>query len=144
MAPEQAEGRNLEIGPATDIYALGAILYEMLTGRPPFLGKDTKETLDKVIHEPLVPPRQLQPGVPGELEEICLRCLAKKPADRFPSATTLARDLQLFLDLKNLGWGVFGPRELLRSPGCSWGGGANPGPALWGKGLARDGRPSAT
>jgi hypothetical protein len=97
MAPEQALGRTRQVGPATDVYALGAILYEMLTGRPPFVGSSVLETLEQVReHEP-VPPSRLQPAVPHDLEVICLKCLQKAPADRYSGAAALAADLQAFL-----------------------------------------------
>jgi WD40 repeat protein/tRNA A-37 threonylcarbamoyl transferase component Bud32 len=96
MAPEQAEGGKTGVGPAADIYALGTILYEMLTGRPPFLGVTVLETLLEVrTREPLAP-RQIRPKLPRDLQTICLKCLQKDPSRRYASALALAEDLARF------------------------------------------------
>lgn len=97
MAPEQAEYRAELIGPATDIYGLGAILYELLAGRPPHRGQSGEETLRRVLIEEPPLPRVLNPLVPRDLEAIAMRCLEKHPQRRYPSAANLAADLRRFL-----------------------------------------------
>jgi serine/threonine protein kinase len=97
MAPEQAGGKRGQIGPATDVYALGAVLYEMLTGRPPFQAGSQMDTLLQVMSEKPTPPSHWQPGVPPALEAICLRCLQKNASRRYGSAEALAEDLRAFL-----------------------------------------------
>jgi hypothetical protein len=90
MAPEQASGRAKEVGPAADVWALGAILYALLTGRPPFRGETQFDVLSAVVNTPATRPSLHNPAVPPALDAICLKCLAKDPADRYPSAATLA------------------------------------------------------
>jgi tetratricopeptide (TPR) repeat protein len=97
MAPEQAQGRGAEAGPSADVYSLGAILYELLTGRPPFRAATPLETVLQVVGDDPVPPSRLQRRLPRDLETVCLTCLEKWPAKRYPSAEALADDLRRFL-----------------------------------------------
>jgi serine/threonine-protein kinase len=97
MAPEQAAGQTWKVGPATDIYALGVILYELLTGRPPFLAETPLATLELVVKQEPVPVSQLRPGIPRDLQTICLKCLRKEPGKRYASAAALAEDLRRYL-----------------------------------------------
>jgi tetratricopeptide (TPR) repeat protein len=96
MAPEQALCQHRQVGPAADVYALGAILYEVLTGRPPFRAETPLDTALLVVTEDPVPPRRLQPTLPADLETICLKCLRKEPGDRYARALDLADDLRRF------------------------------------------------
>lgn len=98
MAPEQAEGETKHAGPAADVYSLGAVLYECLTGHPPFRAATTLETLFQVVNQDPVPVQQLQPRTPRDLATICHKCLDKSPQRRYATAEELANDLRRFLD----------------------------------------------
>jgi serine/threonine protein kinase len=100
MAPEQAAGRVHDIGPAVDVYALGAMLYELLTGRPPFDAHSWQQAVHQVMHDEPQPPTRLRADVPSDLETVCLKCLEKEPAGRYASAGDLADDLGRFLEAK--------------------------------------------
>ncbi|MDB5337971.1 MAG: hypothetical protein JWN70_3590, partial [Planctomycetaceae bacterium] len=121
MAPEQAAGRIDEIGPCTDVYALGGILYCMLVGQPPFQGKTLAETLYQVQFQELVPPSHLNPRVHRDLATICVKALAKSPAGRYSSAASFADDLRRFFQGDSIlarreGWMPYVARRVKRNP----------------------------
>ena len=98
MSPEQAAGEHGRIGEATDIWALGALLYECLTGRGPFAGKPLHETIRAIVHDDPRPPRRVDPRVPSELDAVVMKTLSKRPSDRYPTALALGEDLERFAD----------------------------------------------
>jgi serine/threonine protein kinase len=113
MAPEQAEGKTKEIGKPADIYALGAIFYELLTGRPPLRAENWQATVHMVIYEHPEPPTHLRPEIPRELEAICLKCLEKRPDQRYATAEDLAEDLRRFLAAEPISLMTMGEQQWL-------------------------------
>jgi serine/threonine-protein kinase len=106
MAPEQARGQEDQVGPPTDVHALGAILHEVLTGRPPFAARSRALLIEQVCLRVPEPPSRSRPEVPAELDAICARCLAKAPADRYPDAGALAHALRNWLEHHRVGRAV--------------------------------------
>src|SRR5262249_20795360 len=122
MPPEQADGRGRWAGPPADVYSLGATLYELLIGRPPFYGSADEVVLRQIAQDRPVPPRSLRPEIPPDLETVCLKCLEKRPEHRYPTAAALADDLKRFLKgdpihARPPGRVVRGWRWLQRHPG---------------------------
>jgi serine/threonine-protein kinase len=125
MSPEQAAGHGEQVGPASDVYSLGAMLYESITGRPPFRERTPVETVLHVLSREPVLPRRLNRKVPRALEQICLKCLAKSPEARYGSAEAVADDLERFakgepIEAKMPGWGERLRRWGRRQPALAW------------------------
>src|SRR5207245_699958 len=97
MSPEQAEGRVEDVGPATDVYALGAILYELLTGQPPYRGSGMRAVLEQVRQGPPPTPARVRRGVARALEAVCLKAMARSPADRYASPGEVAGEVERWL-----------------------------------------------
>lgn len=121
MAPEQAAGRNADVGPLSDVYGIGSILYELLTGRPPFQASFKKDLLELVINSEPTPIRQLSPHTSPDLEIICMKCLEKQPTRRYATAEELANDLDRFLagepiSARPVGWGTRAVKWVKRKP----------------------------
>jgi serine/threonine-protein kinase len=160
LAPEQARGEGKHLTTAADVYALGAILYELLTGRPPFQAATVMDLLAQVVQDEPLPPSRVRPGLPRDLEVICLKCLAKEPGQRYASAQELAADLRRFLagepvSARPVGWwgrsakwtrrhpaqaSAYGLLALVLVLGAAAGGAA----WLWQEAVAARGRPSAS
>jgi WD40 repeat protein len=114
MAPEQASGKIDEVGPLADMYSLGAILYCLLTGRPPFQASNPMDTILQVIDREPIPPRKMNPSVPLDLDTITMRCLEKEPKSRFPTAHALTQELERFLRNEPIQSRPIGPLERTR------------------------------
>src|SRR5205823_508797 len=109
-----AAGHREDLTEVVDVYSLGAVLYELLTGRPPFRASTVMETLVQVLEREPRPPSQVRTGIPRDLESICLRCLGKSPADRYPTAEALAEDLERFANNESVVARPAGPWMRLR------------------------------
>jgi WD40 repeat protein len=114
MPPEQADAVRGKVGRRSDVYSLGAMLYDLLAGRPPFVGETMNETLDQVFHREPLSPRLLDAGIPRDLETICLKCLEKEPARRYATAQALADELERFLNHEPI------PARPIRAPEKLW------------------------